>query len=50
MTENETDILAKFRAQGWVPPSEQPEYQKKWKEAQDAHWPFQKQPEKTEHE
>jgi hypothetical protein len=26
-----TDITIRWRQLGWVPPSEQPEYQKKWK-------------------
>lgn len=26
-----TDITVRWRLQGWVPPSELPEYQKKWK-------------------
>ena len=26
-----TDITIRWRQMGWVPPSEQPEYQKKWK-------------------
>jgi hypothetical protein len=26
-----TDITIRWRQAGWVPPSEQPEYQQKWK-------------------
>ena len=26
-----TDITIRWKQMGWVPPSEQPEYQKKWK-------------------
>ena len=26
-----TDITARWRLQGWIPPSELPEYQEKWK-------------------
>ena len=40
MTE-EQSLIDKWRAQGWIPPSELPEYQKKFKEAQEANWPVQ---------
>jgi len=26
-----TDIAIRWKAMGWIPPSESPEYQKKWK-------------------
>jgi hypothetical protein len=46
----ESDLMAKWRSQGWIPPSEQAEYQKKWKDAQDAHWPFPQRKEKEKHD
>lgn len=30
-----TDVTVRWRMNGWVPPSEQPEYQAKWKEIQE---------------
>lgn len=30
-TPSGTDILIRWRAMGWIPPSELPEYKKKWK-------------------
>ena len=38
MIEEQT-LMDKWRSQGWIPPSELPEYQKKFKEAQEANWP-----------
>ena len=34
-TTSGTDITARWRLQGWIPPSELPEYQEKWKYFQD---------------
>jgi hypothetical protein len=48
MIDTQTDLLARWRALGWIPPSEQPEVQKKWKDvAENTHWPFRK-PEEAE--
>ena len=48
MTEEEIDLMAKWKAQGWIPPSELPEYQKKFKESQEANWPAQQPKEKKD--
>jgi hypothetical protein len=37
-TPSGTDITKRWRKEyNWVPPSEDPEYQKKWKQAQEIH-------------
>ena len=33
-----THIMDKFRAMGWVPPSEDPEFQAKWDYYKSAEW------------
>jgi hypothetical protein len=31
-----TDITIRWKAKGWIPPSEQAEYQRKWKAIRDC--------------